>query len=152
MRKDDIPSQSLEVDLFRFQHISDSVCFVDKMMAFYYFDSSYIQNVNEIILQPKSLTNLRVALPWYADIKHHNWLKQSWDLEPVWPDWAIYWTLGNFSKPVATISLRKSRTFLGNSCKGVKIFNFSSEIILGNFYRHLAKFDWPHWLLDIVTS
>ena len=23
----------------------------------------------------------------------------------VWPDWAIYWTLGNFSKPVATISL-----------------------------------------------
>ena len=115
MRKDDIPSQSLEVDLFRFQHISDSVCFVDKMMAFYYFDSSYIQNVNEIILQPKSLTNLRVALPWYADIKHHNWLKQSWDLEPVWPDWAIYWTLGNFSKPVATISLRKSRTFLGNS-------------------------------------
>ena len=47
----------------------------------------------------------------------------------VQPDWAIYWNLGNFSKPVATISLPKSLTFLGNFCKGVKVFNFSSEII-----------------------
>ena len=47
----------------------------------------------------------------------------------VWPDWAIYWTLGNFSKPVAAISLPKTLTFLGNFCKGVKLFNFSSEII-----------------------
>ena len=31
-----------------------------------------------------------------------------------------------------------SSTFYGNFCKGVKIFNFSSEII--NFYRHLAIF------------
>ena len=29
----------------------------------------------------------------------------------VWPDWAIYWTLGNFSKPLATINLPKSPTF-----------------------------------------
>ena len=49
----------------------------------------------------------------------------------VWPDWAIYWTLGKFSKPLATINLPKSPTFLGNFCKGVKIFNFSSEIIFG---------------------
>ena len=48
------------------------------------------------------------------------------------PDLAIYWTLGNFSKPVATISLPKSHTFLGNFYKGAKIFNFSGEIILGN--------------------
>ena len=47
----------------------------------------------------------------------------------VWPDWAIYWTLGNFSKPVASISLLKTTTLLGNFCKGVEIFNFSSEII-----------------------
>ena len=32
---------------------------------------------------------------------------------------------------VATISLPKSHTFLGNFCKGVKIFHFSSEIIFG---------------------
>ena len=44
--------------------------------------------------------------------------------EPVWPDWAIYWTLGNFSKPFATINLPKSPTFLGNFSKGVKTFNF----------------------------
>ena len=51
----------------------------------------------------------------------------SWRFVPassVWPDWAIYWTLGDFSKPLATISLPKSTTFLG-----VKILNLSSEII-----------------------
>ena len=47
----------------------------------------------------------------------------------VWPDWAIYWTLGNFLKPLAIIDLPKSPTFFGNFCKGVKIFNFSCEII-----------------------
>ena len=43
----------------------------------------------------------------------------------------IGWTLGNFSKPLATINLPISPTFLGNFCKGVKILNFSSEIIFG---------------------
>ena len=47
----------------------------------------------------------------------------------VWPDWPIYLTLGHFSKPLATINLPKSPTFLGNFCKGVKIFNFYIEII-----------------------
>ena len=46
----------------------------------------------------------------------------------VWPDLVIYWTFGNFLKPLATINLPKSLTFLGN---------FSSE---GNFYSHLAIF------------
>ena len=63
----------------------------------------------------------------------------------VWPDWAIYWTLGNSLKSLATIILPKLPTFLGNFCKCVKIFNFSSEIILGKFYRHLAIFFWSHW-------
>ena len=36
------------------------------------------------------------------------------------------------------------QTFLGNFCKGVKIYHFYSEIILGNFYRHLAIFIWSH--------
>ena len=51
---------------------------------------------------------------------------------------------GNFSKPVATIILPKSPLFLGNFCKGVKIFHFSSGIILGNFYRHFATFSCSH--------
>ena len=38
----------------------------------------------------------------------------------------------------------KSTTFLGNFCEGVKTFNFSSEIILANFCRHLATFYWSH--------
>ena len=65
--------------------------------------------------------------------------------QPVWPDWAIFWTLGNFLKPLATINLPQSPPFLGNFCKGVKIIHFSSETILGNFYRHLAIFIWSHW-------
>ena len=51
----------------------------------------------------------------------------------LYPDWAIYWILGNFLKPLATISLPKSTTFLGNFCKGVNSYNFSSEIIFGQF-------------------
>ena len=49
-------------------------------------------------------------------------------LQAVWPDLAIYWTLGIFLKPLATIDLPKSSTFLGNFCKGVKIIHFSIEI------------------------
>ena len=52
-------------------------------------------------------------------------------LSSLWPDWAIFWTLGNFLRPFATINLPESSTFLGNFCKGVKIIHFSCEIIFG---------------------
>ena len=39
--------------------------------------------------------------------------------------------LGKFLKPLAPINLPKSPTFFGNFCKGVKTFNFSSEILFG---------------------
>ena len=64
----------------------------------------------------------------------------------VWPDWAIYWTLDNFLKPLATINLPKSPTFLGIFCKGVKIYHFLVKSFFGNFYRHLAIFFWSHWM------
>ena len=51
----------------------------------------------------------------------------------VWPDLAIYWTLGNFSKPVATFSLPKSLTFLDNFCKGVKSLIILVKSFLANF-------------------
>ena len=57
--------------------------------------------------------------------------------QSVRPDWAIYCTFGNDSKPLATINLPKSPTFLGNFCKGVKIIHFCREIIFGQLYRHL---------------
>ena len=38
---------------------------------------------------------------------------------------------GQVFKALATINLPKSITFFGNFCKGVKIYNFSSEIIFG---------------------
>ena len=49
----------------------------------------------------------------------------------VLPDWASYWTFGNFSKSLATINLPKCPAFLGNFYKVVKIFHFSCEIIFG---------------------
>ena len=52
---------------------------------------------------------------------------------------------GELSKPLAAIDLPKSLTFFGNFCKGVKIYHFPSEIILGNFYKHLAIIYWSHW-------
>ena len=62
------------------------------------------------------------------------------DPQSAWPDWAIYWTLGYFLNPLATINLPKYHTFLGNFCKGVKIFNFSSEIIFGQLLWTFGDF------------
>ena len=42
-----------------------------------------------------------------------SWNSYKWILQPVWPDWAIYCTSGNFSKPVATIISPKLPTFFG---------------------------------------
>ena len=78
-------------------------------------------------------------------------VKLIWLDRPVWPDWAIYCTLGNFSKPAGTIILTKLPKLFGNFCKGVKIFHVSSDIILGNFYWHYATFYWSLCLLPIMT-
>ena len=61
-------------------------------------------------------------------------------LLPVRPDWAIYWTLGNFLKPLATTNLPKSPTYLGIFVKVSKSIIFLVKSFLGNFYRHLAIF------------
>ena len=42
-----------------------------------------------------------------------------------------YLTLGHFLKRLETINFPKSPTFIGNFCKSVKIYHFSSEIIFG---------------------
>ena len=56
-------------------------------------------------------------------------------LETVRPDWAIYWTLGNF---FGTINLPKSLTFFGIFCKGV-IF------LVKSFWATFINI-WRHWL------
>ena len=65
-------------------------------------------------------------LPWWA---FWNASFQLESVNSVWPDLAIYWTLGKFLKSLATIYLPEPPTFLGNFCNGVKMYNFSSEII-----------------------
>ena len=60
--------------------------------------------------------------------------------QAVWPDWANYCILGNFSKTVATIIFPKFPTFLAIFGNVSKFFIFLVKSILGNFYRHLATF------------
>ena len=55
-------------------------------------------------------------------------------LPSVWPDWAIYGTLGKFLKPLAT------------GCKGVKTYHFSIELIFGQLLQRFGDFFWSHCL------
>ena len=56
------------------------------------------------------------------------------------PDLVNLLDLRQLLKPLATINLSKSPTFLGNFCKDVKIYHFLLKSSLGNLYRHLAIF------------
>ena len=47
---------------------------------------------------------------------------------------------GPLLKPLATIYLPKAPTFLGNFCKGVKIYHFCSEIIFGQLLQTFGDF------------
>ena len=60
--------------------------------------------------------------------------------QPVWPDYAIFCTLGNHLKAVAIIILPKSPTLLANFRKGAKIIHFSSEIIFGQLLWTFGDF------------
>ena len=67
-------------------------------------------------------------------------LNNNSSLATVWPVWAIYFTWGNFLKPLAITNMSKSPTFKGNFCKGVKIWHFSSEIIFGQLLETFGNF------------
>ena len=54
-------------------------------------------------------------------------------------------TFSNFLKPLGTINLPKSPTFLGNFLKVSKSIIFLVKSFLGNFYTQLAIFIWSHW-------
>ena len=97
-----------------------------------------LKNCQHLLLLLKHKNTFSLSLSPSRCFSTHVRLKRSFSvktikfrLRAVWPDWAIYWTLGNFPKPLATISLPKSPTLLGNFCKGVQIYHFSSEIIFG---------------------
>ena len=65
----------------------------------------------------------------------------------VLPCWEIYVTLGKFLKHLATINLPKYPTFVGNFCKDVKIYHFSSEITFGQLLLTYGNF----FLVTLVT-
>ena len=105
-------------------------------------DRDYRQRANKLLQTLNSLQNSlivqtqteRSAFGILGPLKFINfvwiWIASTYYL-PVWPDWTIFCTLGLFLKPLATINLPESSTFLGNFCKGVKIYQFSSETIFG---------------------
>ena len=67
----------------------------------------------------------------------------------VWPDLAIFCTLGNFLKPVVTITLPKLPTLF------VKVSSLSFFVVksfLCNFYRHLETFYWSHWMREAASE
>ena len=80
--------------------------------------------LGRLLVEEVDLKSLQILIPKSFD---------QWSVHngSVWSDCAIYCTLGNFSKPVATIILT---TILGNFCKVVEIFHFSSEIIFGQTF------------------
>ena len=64
---------------------------------------------------------------------------ESWR-SAVWPNWAIFCTLGNHSKAVATIILPKLPALLALFVKVSKSFLFLVKSFLGNFYRQIFDF------------
>ena len=91
-----------------------------------------------------------------TSVKMHFWAGAigNAQLPSVWPDWVIYWTLGNFLKPLATINLPKSTTLFGIFYKCVQIFHFSSKKIFGQLLLTFGDFFWSHCLpwMCIVTG
>ena len=73
--------------------------------------------------------------------RHHIWHRQR---SLIMSFVARVTTLGNFLKPLATINLPKSPIFLGNFCKGVKIYHVSREIILWQLLQTFGDFLWSH--------
>ena len=56
--------------------------------------------------------------------------------------------MDNFLKPLATLNLPKSLTFLGNFGEGVKIYHFSGEIIFGQLLLTFGDF----YLVTLLAS
>ena len=55
---------------------------------------------------------------------------------------------GQLFKAFGNKNLLKSPTFLGNFCKGVKIYHFSSEIIFRELLLTFGNFFWSHCSLS----
>ena len=62
--------------------------------------------------------------------------------------WRFIGLWATFKSSLAPINLPKSLTFLGNFCKGVKIFNFSTEIIFGQLLFRFGDF----FLVTLIPS
>ena len=135
--------QMLEATLgyFIFQHlvtlVASTLCTVPKDTLYYSINLGIVQSVFD--------ANYCVQFFGVVHIEISTWKRSGIvalksELEAVWPDWAIYSTLGKFLKPLATINLPKSPTSLDNFWKGVKMYNFSNAIVCGQLLYPFANF------------
>ena len=117
------------ITLFQVNWIIFRYTFLSRFSSYLYL-ASYLSIASNLIGQQLSLytqagfvltlVNLNAATKrrqtdFRATEFESNWHRVS-DRDAVWLDWAIYCTLGNFLKPVATIILPESATLLGNFC------------------------------------
>ena len=66
----------------------------------------------------------------------------------VWPDWAIYYTLGNFSKLVAPLFCSNRPDFWEIFVKAVKMFHFQKWNHFGQHIDIWRLFYWSCWSLS----
>ena len=137
------------VVLLEFFHSAQLVCHNLRLESIYKI--GHWQAFSNLRFRPMSLVSKSlqdichqiISQLWFLGIQWHaRRLSRlsKWDFAPVCPDWVIYWTLGNFSKPLATIKLPKSSPFLDNFLKVSKSSIFLVKSFLGSFYRYLATF------------
>ena len=93
----------------------------DTIYKRWYFLVNIIFHINKqnifVTLMKWALNGGGEVLMWVSPLRHAVWLD--------------FFDFGQLLKPLATINFPKLPTFFGNFCKGVKVFNFSSEIIFG---------------------
>ena len=102
-----------EIEIFKLYNIS----FSSYGYLHFVFDKcdNYFNFWN--IFHSRLAASLSAASRWgQCDVFMHR------PIAAVWPDWAIYWILGKFLKPLATINLPKSPTFLGYWCQNHSFF------------------------------
>ena len=103
--------------------------------------TSHLGKMNQIIVQNFMAAKLIAKMvysigPWVSTAHRDVTPSASSRMWTVWPDWAIYCTFGNFSKPIA-INCPHFWSFLG---KCVKMFIFCWEIIFGQLLYTFGDF------------
>ena len=123
-----------------------------KFISYHFCYDSSPRAIFDLWSSLKEATNLNFILLFVVGFETHKKFKGKCLTQTVWPDWAIYWTLGNFSKPVEQLFCPNLSHSQANFVKVSKSIIFLVKSFLGNFYRHLATFYCSHWTQTMKLS